>query len=136
MVTAGTQLGPYKILSALGAGGMGEVYRAEDVRLGREVALKVLPEAVAQNRDALARFEREARALAALSHPHILTVHDFHTEPAPPFLVTELLQGETLRDRLALAALPWNKALAIGIAIAEGLAAAHARGIVHRDLKP
>jgi serine/threonine-protein kinase len=136
MLTTGTQLGPYKVLAQLGSGGMGTVYRAEDVRLGREVALKVLPEDLAQNRDALARFEREARALAALSHPHVLTVHDFHTEPAPPFLVTELLEGETLRDRLSRAALPWNKALAVGIAVADGLAAAHARGIVHRDLKP
>jgi serine/threonine-protein kinase len=136
MVTAKTCLGPYQILSPLGAGAMGEVYRALDLRLNREVAVKILPQHLAEDREALGRFQREARALAALCHAHILTVHDCGTDQGVTFLVTELLQGETLRDRLASAPLPWQKALAIGQALAEGLAAAHARGIIHRDLKP
>jgi serine/threonine-protein kinase len=136
MLAPGTSLGHYRILSALGAGGMGEVYRALDVRLGRDVALKILPEQLAEDREALVRFQREARVLAALCHPDILTVHDFGTEQGVTFLVTELLQGETLRTRLDSSALPWQKALEIGQALAEGLAAAHSRGIVHRDLKP
>jgi serine/threonine-protein kinase len=136
MATIGTQLGRYKILGPLGSGGMGDVYRARDDALGREIAIKVLPEELAQNREALGRFEREARALAALSHPHILTVHEFNTGQGVSFLVTELLEGETLRDRLGRSTLPWHKALEIGIALAEGLAAAHSKGVVHRDLKP
>jgi serine/threonine-protein kinase len=136
MVAVGTHLGRYKILAPLGSGGMGEVYRAQDEALGRDVAIKVLPEDLAQNREALGRFEREAKALAALSHPHILTVHEFNTEQGLSFLVTELLQGETLRHRLARSALPWPKALEVGVAVAEGLAAAHSKGVVHRDLKP
>src|SRR5438874_2157924 len=136
MLAQGTNLGHYRILAPLGAGGMGEVYRALDERLGREVALKILPEQLAEDREALGRFQREARALAALCHPDILTVHDFGTEQGVTFLVTELLQGETLRARLESSALPWQKALEIGQALAEGLAAAHSRGIVHRDLKP
>src|SRR5262249_36774289 len=136
MVAVGTHLGRYKILAPLGSGGMGEVYRAQDEALGRDVAIKVLPEDLAQNREALGRFEREAKALAALSHPHILTVHEFNTEQGLSFLVTELLKGETLRDRLARSALPWPKALEVGVAVAEGLAAAHSKGVVHRDLKP
>jgi serine/threonine-protein kinase len=136
MLTAGTYLGPYQVLAPLGSGGMGEVYRALDQRLSRQVAIKVLPEGLAQNRDALARFEREARALAALSHPHILMIHELNADQGVAFLVTELLEGETLRERLALAALPWQKALGIAIAIADGLAAAHSKGVIHRDLKP
>jgi tetratricopeptide (TPR) repeat protein/TolB-like protein len=136
MIAAGTQLGPYEIVCPLGAGGMGEVYRARDHRLGRDVALKVLPEAFAGSAERLARFEREARAVAALAHPNVLAIHDFGKERGTPYAVMELLEGETLRQRVARAALPWRKALAIAAAIAEGLAAAHAKGIVHRDLKP
>jgi len=132
----GTRLGPYEILAKVGAGGMGEVYRARHARLGRDVAIKVLPEHLADDSDALARFEREAKAVAALSHPNILAIHDFGTEEGVSFAVMELLQGETLRQRVAAAPLPWRKAVEIGVAIAEGLAAAHAKGIVHRDLKP
>src|SRR5207245_2165474 len=135
-LSAGTRLGPYQILSPLGAGGMGEVYRARDTRLGREVAVKVLPEQFAQDSDRLARFEREAKAIAALAHPNILVLHDFGTANGVSYAVTELLEGETLRDRLKHGALPWRKAVEIGVAIAEGLAAAHARGIIHRDVKP
>ena len=115
---------------------MGEVYRARDTRLGREVAVKVLPESLAGNPDRQARFEREARAVAALSHPNILAIHDYGTHRAVTFAVMELLEGETLRDRLAKGPLPWREAVEIGAAIADGLAAAHAKGIVHRDLKP
>jgi serine/threonine-protein kinase len=136
MVAAGTCLGPYRIVSPLGSGGMGEVYRALDLRLSREVAVKILPEHLAEDREALGRFQREARALAALCHPHILTVHDFGTDQNVTYLVTELLEGETLGARLAAAPLPWQKALEVGRALAEGLAAAHSRGLVHRDLKP
>jgi serine/threonine-protein kinase len=136
MVPVGSHLGRYKILAPLGSGGMGEVYRAHDERLGRDVAIKVLSERLADDRTALGRFEREAKALATLSHAHILTVHEFHQEEGVTFLVMELLEGETLRGRLERAALPWPKALEIGVAIADGLAAAHSRGVVHRDLKP
>jgi serine/threonine protein kinase len=136
MIAPGTQLGPYQILGTLGAGGMGEVYRARDSRLHREVAIKVLPEQLAEDDMQLARFEREAKAIAALSHPNILAIHDYAKEQGICFAVMELLEGETLRQRLTQAALPWRKALEIGVAISEGLAAAHAKGIIHRDLKP
>jgi serine/threonine protein kinase/tetratricopeptide (TPR) repeat protein len=136
MVAVGTQLGPYQILASLGAGGMGEVYRARHVRLGREVAVKVLPEPFAQDADRRARFEREARVVAALSHPNILAIHDYGTEQGLVFAVMELLEGETLGQRLGKSALPWRKALEIGVELAEGLAAAHAKGVIHRDLKP
>jgi hypothetical protein len=162
----GTRLGPYEILSPLGAGGMGEVYRARDARLGRDVAIKIVPHAAADNADALARFEREARAVAALSYPNILTLHDFgksdpstlrepqgRLEPsrettslgqarstssgqAITYAVMELLEGETLRSRLSAGALPQRKALDIAAQIARGLAAAHDKHIAHRDLKP
>jgi len=135
-ISAGTRLGPYEIVSPLGAGGMGEVYRARDTRLGREVAVKVLPAHRAQDADALARLEREAQAVAALSHPNILAIHDLGTDQGVFFVVTELLEGETLRNRLASSALPWRKAVEIGAAIADGLAGAHLKGVVHRDLKP
>jgi serine/threonine protein kinase/tetratricopeptide (TPR) repeat protein len=136
MLGAGTKLGPYQILGQLGAGGMGEVYRARDSRLDRDVAIKVLPERLADDATALARFEREAKAVAALSHPNILAIHDFGTHERTAFAVTELLEGETLRSRLTRAALPWRSAMKIGEAIADGLYAAHAKGIIHRDLKP
>jgi serine/threonine protein kinase/tetratricopeptide (TPR) repeat protein len=135
-LSAGSRLGPYEIVSPLGAGGMGEVYRARDVRLGREVAIKVLPEQLASDPKALSRFEREAKAVAALSHPNILAIHDFGADHGIYFAVTELLEGETLRTRIARERLAWRKAVEIGIAISEGLAAAHAKGFVHRDLKP
>jgi len=131
-----TRLGPYAILDPLGAGGMGEVYRARDTRLGREVAVKVLPERFADSPEALARFEREARAVAALSHPNILSLFDFGQANGTAYAVTELLKGETLRERLAHERLSDRKAVEIGTSIAEGLSAAHAAGIVHRDLKP
>jgi len=137
---SGTKLGPYEIVSPLGAGGMGEVYRAKDTRLGREVALKVLPESFATDPERLRRFEQEARAVAALNHPNILAIHDIGTQgegpSAVPFLVSELLDGETLRAVLDRGALPQRKTIEYGVQIAHGLAAAHERGIVHRDLKP
>jgi serine/threonine-protein kinase len=133
---AGARLGPYEILAPLGAGGMGEVYRARDTRLDREVAVKVLPEALARDEAALARFEREAKAVAALSHPNILAIHDFGRSGVISYAVTELLEGETLKRRISTAPLPPRKAIQYGQQIALGLAAAHDRGIVHRDLKP
>jgi len=136
-LASGARLGPYEILSPLGAGGMGEVYRARDARLGRDVAIKVLPEQMAQDPQALARFEREARAVAALSHPNILAIFDVGTEQGLSYVVTELLEGETLRARLlGGGAMAWRKAAETGAALAEGLAAAHSKGITHRDLKP
>ncbi|KAB2968594.1 MAG: protein kinase [Thermoanaerobaculia bacterium] len=132
----GARLGPYEIVAALGAGGMGEVYRARDTRLGREVAVKVLPAAVAADPGSLARFEREAKATAALKHSCILSVYDVGTHEGVPYLVEELLEGESLKDRLARGPFAVSEALRIGIEIARGLAAAHEKGIVHRDLKP
>jgi len=135
-LTAGTRLGPYEILAPLGAGGMGEVYRARDSRLGREVAIKVLPEKVGGDPAALARFEREARAVAALSHPHIVALHDFASDGGVTYAVTELLDGETLADRLARGPLPPSEIAQVGAQICGALSAAHRKGIVHRDLKP
>lgn len=132
----GRLIGHYQIFSLLGAGGMGEVYRALDTRLDREVAIKVLPPHLAQDPEALTRFKREAKAVAALSHPNILAIHDFGTEKGLSYAVMELLEGETLRGRVARSALPWREAVEVGIAVAEGLSAAHAKGMVHRDLKP
>ena len=130
------RLGHYEVLGPVGAGGMGEVYRARDTRLDRTVALKILPEGFATDPDRLARFEREAKALAALSHPGILAVHDFGVNDHTAYVVTELLEGQTLRQRLARGALPQRKAVEYAAQIAGGLAAAHDKGIVHRDLKP
>jgi len=135
-IATGTRLGPYEILAPLGAGGMGEVYRARDSRIGREVAVKVLPSAFASDPDRLRRFEQEARAAGALNHPNILVLHDVGTHEGTPYLVTELLDGETLRSRIDGAALSPRKAIDIALQIARGLAAAHERGLVHRDLKP
>jgi TolB-like protein/Tfp pilus assembly protein PilF len=132
----GARLGPYEVLAPLGAGGMGEVYRALDTRLDREVAVKVLPERLAEDPSSLSRFEREAKALAALSHPNVLTILDIGREGAIAYTVTELLEGESLRTRLLRAQMSWREAAELGSEIADGLAAAHSRGIVHRDLKP
>jgi serine/threonine protein kinase/Tol biopolymer transport system component len=132
----GDRLGSYEILSVLGAGGMGEVYRARDSALGRDVAIKVLPDFVFTEPDRLVRFEQEAKAAAALNHPNIVGVYQFGTYEDRPYLVTELLEGETLRDRLEHGPLPLRKTVDYGIQIAHGLAAAHKKGIVHRDLKP
>jgi serine/threonine protein kinase/Flp pilus assembly protein TadD len=131
-----TQLGPYEILDLLGSGGMGEVYRARDSRLEREVAVKVLPERLAHDPLSLARFQREARAVAALSHPHIVALYDIGTEQGTNYVVMELLEGHTLGQRLKTAALEWRESLEIALAVAEGLAAAHAKGLIHRDIKP
>ena len=135
-LTSGTKLGPYEIVSLLGAGGMGEVYRARDSRLKREVAIKVLPQALSLDADRLRRFEQEALATAALNHPNILAVFDIGTYEASPYVVSELLEGETLRERLSGGSLASRKALDYALQIAHGLAAAHEKGIVHRDLKP
>ncbi|MGH9443727.1 MAG: serine/threonine-protein kinase, partial [Thermoanaerobaculia bacterium] len=135
-LTPGTRLGPYEVLSPIGAGGMGEVYRAKDSKLKRDVAIKVLPESLANDADALSRFEREAHAVAALNHPNILSIHDFGNENGVAYAVTELLEGETLRAKVEGGALPQRRAVEIAIQIAKGLAAAHEKGIVHRDLKP
>ena len=135
-VASGVRLGPYLITQPIGAGGMGEVYRAHDTRLDRDVAVKVLPTEIAQDPDRRARFEREARAVAALTHPNVLAVHDVGTQDGTAYLVTELLDGETLRQRLADGGVAPRKAVEMGIQIASGLAAAHEKGIVHRDLKP
>ena len=135
-MTAGDRLGPYEVLGLVGSGGMGEVYRARDPTLNREVAIKILPEALAADPAALARFEREAQAVAALSHPNILAIFDFGRQGDTAYAVMELLEGETLRARLAQGALPVRKAVDLAAQIAEGLAAAHEKGIVHRDLKP
>lgn len=133
---SGARVGPYEIVSLLGSGGMGEVYRAKDVRIGREVAIKVIAPRFASDPDRLARFEQEIRASGALNHPNIVMIHDVGTHEAAPYFVSELLEGETLRDRLQPPPISIKKTVEYGIAIARGLAAAHDKGIVHRDLKP
>src|SRR5271155_3147360 len=133
---AGTRLGPYEVLAPIGAGGMGEVYRARDSRLGREVALKILPAAFASDPDRVRRFEQEGRAAAALNPPNIVVIYASGSQDGVFYVATELLEGETLRERLAGAALPVRKAIDYAIQTARGLAAAHAKGITHRDLKP
>lgn len=135
-LASGTKLGPYEIQVPLGAGGMGEVYRARDTRLGRDVAIKVLPGSFADDSDRLRRFEQEAGAVAALNHPNILAVHDIGTQDVTHYIVTELLEGRTLREQLNEGALPVRKAMQYAQQIANGLAAAHDKGFVHRDLKP
>ena len=136
MLTPGMRLGPYEIVAPLGAGGMGEVYRARDTRLGRDVAVKILPAEFAQDAERLRRFEREARAAAALNHPNILVLYDIGTQDGAPYIVTELLEGQALRQKLREGSMTPADALDLGVQIAQGLAAAHGKGILHRDLKP
>jgi Tol biopolymer transport system component len=135
-LTSGTKLGPYVIQSAIGAGGMGEVYRARDTRLNRDVAIKILPASFSADPDRLQRFAQESRAAAALNHPNILSIYDIGEDRGAPYVVSELLEGESLRDRLRSGALSSRKAIDYAQQIAKGLAAAHEKGIVHRDLKP
>jgi len=135
-LTKGTKLGPYEIISLIGVGGMGEVYRARDARLGRDVAVKVLPAEFAAHPDRVRRFEQEARAAGALNHPNIVAIYDVGDHEGMPYLVTELLEGESLRERLLEGKVPMRRALDLQVQIAEGLAVAHEKGIVHRDLKP
>src|SRR6202162_170393 len=135
-LSAGTRLGPYEILSPLGAGGMGEVYRAKDTKLGREVAIKVLPESLSADPERLARFEREARVLASLNHPHIASIYGMEESTSVKALVLELVEGQTLQDRIEAGPIPVEETLGIARQIAEALEVAHEKGIVHRDLKP
>lgn len=135
-LVSGTRLGPYEVIAPLGAGGMGEVYRARDTRLDRTVAIKVLPSHLSSNPGLRLRFEREARAIATLDHPHICVLHDVGQQDGIDYLVLECLEGETLADRLKRGPLPLDQALRYGVEIAEALGRAHRDGIVHRDLKP
>src|ERR1700688_632033 len=135
-LTSGTKLGPYEILSPLGAGGMGEVYRARDTRLGRDVAIKVLPNHLSSDPDLKERFEREARAISSLNHPRICTLHDIGYQEGIDFLVMEHMEGQSLAHRLKKGPLPLKETLNIGVEVAEALEAAHRLGIIHRDLKP
>ena len=136
VLTTGTKLGTYEILSVLGAGGMGEVYRARDTALGRDVALKILRPGAVQDADRLRRFRQEAQAVAALDHPNILAIHIVGEQDGAPYIVSELLEGESLRESLRVGALPLRKCMDYALQIAEGLAAAHEKGVIHRDLKP
>src|SRR5580704_14806287 len=133
-ISAGSRLGPYEILAPIGAGGMGEVYRARDTRLGREVAIKILPEEFAGDEDRMRRFGQEARAVAALNHPNVLSIYDTGVDSGVAYLVSELLEGESLRQRLQEGPIPPRKAVDFARQIADGLAAAHEKNIVHRDL--
>ena len=135
-LSVGTRLGPYEILAPLGAGGMGEVYRAKDTRLDRTVAIKILPSHLSSNADFKQRFEREARAISSLTHPHICALYDVGSQDGTEFLVMEFLEGETLAHRLIKGPLPTDQMLRYGIQIADALDKAHRQGIVHRDLKP
>ena len=135
-LTPGTKLGPYEIQSPLGAGGMGEVHRARDTRLAREVAIKVLPEAFARDADRLQRFEHEARVLSTINHPNILAIYDVGAEGNTHYLVSELLEGQTLHEKMNAAPLSQRRIIEYAVEMARGLAAAHDQGIVHRDLKP
>ena len=135
-LSSGEHLGPYQIVAPLGAGGMGEVYKAKDTRLDRFVAVKVLPEQLAKDPDLLARFDREAKSVASLNHPNILALHDFARQGELAYAVMELLEGESLRARLAAGPIPPRKAVELAIQRARGLSAAHEKGVIHRDLKP
>src|SRR5215467_259512 len=135
-LTSGTKLGPYEIQSPLGAGGMGEVYRARDTRLDRSVAIKILPEHLSGSPEARQRFDREARAVSSLSHPNICHLYDVGQQSGTSFLVMEYLEGETLADRLRKGPLPLEQVLKVATEICEGLEKAHRTGVVHRDLKP
>jgi serine/threonine protein kinase len=135
-LTAGTKLGPYDIQAPLGAGGMGEVYRARDAKLGREVALKVLPEALARDAERIGRFEREAKVLASLNHPNIAAIYGFEDSSGVHALVMELVEGSTLAERIARSPIPITEALPVAKQVCEALEYAHEHGIVHRDLKP
>src|SRR5262245_7657689 len=133
---AGTRFGSYEIVSAIGAGGMGEVYRARDTKLGRDVALKILPESFLHDPDRVARFRREAQVLASLNHPHIAAIYGLEEANGTQFLVLELVEGGTVADRLKSGPLPVEEALTVSRQIADALQAAHEKGIIHRDLKP
>src|SRR5262252_5528238 len=135
-LSIGTQLGTHEITALLGKGGMGEVYRARDLKLKREVAIKILPEEFSRVADRLSRFQREAEVLAALNHPNIAAIHDLEETDGTRYLVLELVEGDTLADRIARGPIPVDEALAIAIQICEALESAHERGIIHRDLKP
>jgi len=135
-LASGTKLGPYEILSPLGAGGMGEVYRARDTRLDRTVAIKVLPAHLSSDPARRQRFEREARAVASLNHPHICVLHDIGTQSGVDFLVLEYLEGETLAHRLERGAMPTPELLKIGTEVSDALDKAHRQGVTHRDIKP
>ena len=135
-LSPGTKLGPYEIIAAIGAGGMGEVYRAQDSRLNRQVAVKILPVSFSSDRERLLRFQQEATSAAALNHPGIVAVYDVGTQDGFPYVVSELLEGETIRDRLRNGAMSRRKSVECGAQIARALAAAHDKGIIHRDLKP
>ena len=132
----GTRLGAYEIIASIGAGGMGEVYRAKDTKLGREVAIKTLPSALAQDRDRLARFDREAKLLASLNHAHIAAIYGLDEHEGTQYLAMELIEGQSLEEKLKDGALPVDDALRLALQIAEALEAAHEKGVVHRDLKP
>jgi serine/threonine protein kinase len=135
-LTIGSRIGPYEVLSPVGVGGMGEVYRAHDTLLGRDVAIKILPDTFAHDPERLARFEREAKTVAALNHPHIAHVYGFEKSAGVQALVMELVEGATLADRIAQGSVPLDEALHMARQIAEALEAAHDSGIIHRDLKP
>ena len=135
-LAAGSKLGPYEILGQIGAGGMGEVYRARDTRLGREVAVKVLPDSLSANPERLRRFEKEAQSASALNHPNIVVIHDVGETASGSYIAMELVEGKTLRDILDQGAMPVKRLLTISAQVADGLSKAHAAGIVHRDLKP
>src|SRR5437867_4424179 len=132
----GATLNQYRITATVGAGGMGEVFRARDTRLNRDVAIKVLPKDLVADADRLQRFQQEAKTLAALNHPNILTIHDAGVHEGTPYLVSELLEGKTLREEMNGAPLSVRRATEFALQIADGLAAAHGKGVIHRDLKP
>ena len=135
-LTPGTRIGVYEVIASIGAGGMGEVFRARDTKLDREVAIKILPEAFAHDADRLARFTREAKTLASLNHPNIAAIYGLEESVGVTALVMELVEGDDLSERIAQGAIPFDEALPIAKQIAEALEAAHEQGVIHRDLKP